>query len=259
MHQITDTMPALPAQVNDGTLSWPTAAGGRSSDPGRSSRICASRAVRDITLLVWLLTGLLLCIDARGQLVLDATTAPRDSRTSGIVKMKITSSTRRPVLPLEIHIRDLYPVTAAYGDRLNVLLNLRNTGKVPFSIPCSRDFNQLSDENVRDERQLSIALQLLEDQIPVRILVGAFAGAPSVPGSMCELQPGATMLIRGSGLISGQQRLEDPAAAQTTLNLKGVVILHDYDAQHAEINYSQPAISSDSVALYYLGRKPKAQ
>jgi hypothetical protein len=194
---------------------------------------------------------------AHGELLLDATAPAKDSRTSGVIKMNIPSTTVHPVLPLEIHIRDFYPVNASYGDRLNVILTARNTGTTPLAIPCSLDFDTLSAENVHDERQLSIQLELLAGQRPARITVGVFTGAASVPGSMCDLQPGATMLIRGSGKIYGERRLEDPAAARSTLNVKGVVVERYYDAEHVNINYSKPAISSDSVALYYLGRKPQ--
>jgi hypothetical protein len=206
-------------------------------------------------LLAWLLLGTLISPTARGQLVLDATAPSRNSRTSGVIKTNIPSTTAHPVLPLEVHIRDFYPVTATYGDRLNVILTARNTGSTPVAVPCSRDFDKMSAENVRDERRLSIQLRLLEEQIPVEVIVGVFTGAASVPGSMCDLQPGATMLIRGSGTIYGQRRLEDPAEARTTLNVKGTIVEHYYDTDHVYINYSKPAISSDSVALYYLGRK----
>ena len=71
--------------------------------------------------------GALLVPNARGQLVLDGTAPvvdvhPTGQPVSGSGGAYIPSDVKHPVLPLEVKIRDLYPVLAHYGDRLTATL-----------------------------------------------------------------------------------------------------------------------------------------
>ena len=209
-------------------------------------------------LLLWLVGFHFFCVSAPCQIFLDAT-VPESEEQSGprTGSAGINSSVKRPTLPLEVTIRDLYPVSASYGDQISVTLLLRNVSKESLDIPCSRNFTDVSTDGNKDQRGLGAFVRLMEGKIPVQIVVAVFGGSASVPGSMCTMPPNGTILVRGQGRIESQSALEDPSLAGTTLNAKASIQESYYDDHHVEINFSQDCVSVNSVSLYWLGRKPK--
>jgi hypothetical protein len=173
--------------------------------------------------------------------------------TSGTVSVPVTA--RHPVVPLEVEIRDLYPVNLAYGDHITATLLLRNASKESLSVPCSRNFRDVSTEASKDRRDLSASMRLMEGKIPVDVVVAVFTGSTSVPGSMCAMPPGGTIVVRGQGVVSNQPNLEDPRLARTTLNVKASVSGFYYNEGHVLVNYSKDCVSTNSVSLFFLGKK----
>lgn len=210
-----------------------------------------------LVIAAFFLTGLM-SPQLRGQLLLDGTipNAP-GQRDHGVAVSNVPSYVKHPLLPLEVKIRDLYPVVAYYGDKITATLAVRNTSTVPLEIPCSRGLDSVSAEGAQDQRDFAAGLRLIEGKIPVYVVLTVFSGSSSVPGSMCTISPGGTLLIRGSGSIYGDPKLEDPRLAGTNLGARGFVDEFYYDDKHVLINYSQDSVSTDTVSIYYLGRRPQ--
>ncbi len=207
------------------------------------------------TLHVLILSALLAPV-ASGQMVLDGTTPvqrkPEPPATPHFVAAGGSSNQIHPGLPLEVTIRDLNPASAALGDRLTVTILLRNAGKVPIDLPCSHDFTRVFKPGNSNLRTLSAAAVFDFGGSPISLLAATFAGSPSVPGSMCNLAPEASLMILGRIGAYGDARLEDARQHNTTLTVRMRVteLYYAGDEDHV-VNNSLPSISLNSVPVFW--------
>jgi hypothetical protein len=116
----------------------------------------------------------------------------------------------KPVVPLDITIQDMWPRSLAIPqDRMDLSLLIRNTGTAPVMIPASKSYTEVMRPGNQNRTVMGIFLEFSilgnvgGGRRPFLESLGVSAGSTSVPGSMMELQPQQSVVIR-AGAKTGE-------------------------------------------------------
>src|SRR5579862_4914552 len=156
-------------------------------------------------------------------------------------------------LPLEVTIWDLNPASASLEDQLTVRVLIRNIGKVPLEIPCSRDSVSAFKQGNKDQRALSLYGGFTSG-VDLFVLVGgaSFFGSPSEPGSMCSLAPQGTALILAELRVAGgNYQLQDGSLLNKTVDIRMYVREDKYAGEAKMTGVIGESISVNSVPVFW--------
>ncbi len=227
------------------------------------SRAAATNVNRlQARLLLILAWGIVfLATNALGQMVLDGTVpVPRDQDMPAglIINAMHGGYETRPLLPLEVTIRDLNPASASVGDWLTVSILIRNKAKDPIEIPCSVNFASVLKPGNKDQRVLSVSASFVSGIGTLLMQAATFAGSASVPGTMCSLPPQGTALVLGKMVAGIDPRFQDSRLHNTTLDIRAKVAEYYYaESENKVINVSQDAVSVNSAPVFWHAPPPR--
>ena len=163
------------------------------------------------------------------QFYLDLTTPlPESAAGMGVPGTVIFGSThsglRRlaPTLPLEVTIQDLYPAAVTPLDQVTVAVLIRNTGSSSIPIPISRDFAAVLKRGNADQSELVVMIDVLlpRSRRWSISMMGSAVGSPSVPGSLLQLPPNGTIMIRLAGKLNSSELWNDSGGEPANLSVQ---------------------------------------
>jgi len=148
----------------------------------------------------------LACFRADGQQILDLTgDRPQDDRFR-LFGHDVSNLVKPVQLSLEVTLLEVWPLTVASLERVDVQLSLRNTGKDAITIPVSRSYSKTMEPGMRGRRVFYVGLMLNRpgdvSNKGLRYAFEGYVGSTSVPDSLITVAPGETFVVRATGQIN---------------------------------------------------------
>ena len=157
-------------------------------------------------------------------------------------------------LTLEVTIQDLFPLAATDPGRVTALILIRNKAKTPVQIPASRDQGGILRPGIPGKKELHLGLVIAPAGMGKSFYfsMASAIGAPSVPGSMVELAPGESIVIRSVCKSFLTLDAGEPTTSIGEADVK-VVVSEDLleDDGYVIRNHSEKIVSNNSIRVYW--------
>lgn len=159
--------------------------------------------------------------------------------------------TTPPLLPIQVTLDRIWPLSVLGTGKLELDLTLRNTGKEPISIPASRRYDLTENVGNAGIRHMAVGVRLTPiDKSPkldpLDLILGVASTSTNVPESMLLLEPNATLAIHASGnLYEAGNSWRDLAPF---MNVRAQAVYREtyFDADLFQTSSSVPAVSANS-------------